>query len=127
MNTHELTGYLASLLVLATFCMRDMMALRGVAMMSNLAFITYALLEGIGPVLLLHMALLPLNAIRLRQTLVQRRQTMSAHTSVPTTRRVRAPAPRGWPRRCAAVQPHLHAAAVRRGRCRGAQHKTQHE
>ena len=67
MNTHELIGYLASLLVLAAFCMRDMVALRVVALASNLAFITYAVLEGLGPVLLLHAMLLPVNALRLAQ------------------------------------------------------------
>jgi CRP/FNR family transcriptional regulator, cyclic AMP receptor protein len=67
MNAHELIGYLASLLVLATFCMRDMVALRVVAIASNLAFIAYALLEGIGPVLLLHATLLPVNVLRLAE------------------------------------------------------------
>jgi hypothetical protein len=67
MNAHELIGYLASLLVLATFCMRDMVALRVVAIASNIAFITYALLAGIGPVLLLHAVLLPVNVLRLAE------------------------------------------------------------
>ena len=67
MNTHELIGYVASLLVLATFCMRDMVALRVMALASNAAFIAYALLEGIGPVLLLHAVLLPVNMLRLVQ------------------------------------------------------------
>jgi hypothetical protein len=68
MNTHEMVGYLASLLVVAAFCMHDMRALRVVAMASNLAFIAYALLEGLGPVLLLHATLLPVNVLRLVQT-----------------------------------------------------------
>ena len=68
MNTHELIGYLASLLVLATFCMRDMVALRVVAIASNLVFMTYAVLAGIGPVLLLHAALLPVNVLRLAES-----------------------------------------------------------
>ena len=67
MSTDELIGYLASLLVLTTFCMRDMVALRVVAIASNIAFITYAVLAGIGPVLLLHAALLPVNLLRLAQ------------------------------------------------------------
>ena len=65
MNATEPLGYLASLLVLATFCMRGMVALRALAMASNLAFIAYAVLAGIHPVLVLHALLLPMNAWRL--------------------------------------------------------------
>ena len=49
MNTHELIGYLASLLVLMTFCMSGMVALRTLAIASNVAFIAYAALVGISP------------------------------------------------------------------------------
>ncbi len=63
----DLLGYLASALVLATFCTRDMVALRAVAIASNLAFIAYGARAGIDPVLLLHVLLLPLNALRLAQ------------------------------------------------------------
>ena len=68
MNTFDLIGYLASLLVLATFCMRDMVALRLLAIASNVAFIAYGALADIGPVLLLHVVLLPVNAMRLAQS-----------------------------------------------------------
>lgn len=74
MNTHEPIGYLASLLVLTTFCMRDMPTLRLVAIASNLAFISYGLLAEIGPVLLLHTLLLPINLYRLVQALRHQRQ-----------------------------------------------------
>lgn len=67
MDLQDAVGYLASALVLATFCMRDMAALRVLAIASNLAFIAYGALAGIGPVLLLHALLLPLNAVRLAQ------------------------------------------------------------
>ena len=73
MNATEPLGYLASLLVLATFCMRGMVALRVLAMASNLAFIAYAVLAGIHPVLVLHALLLPMNAWRLVETIVLRR------------------------------------------------------
>ncbi len=63
----EWVGYLASLLVFATFCMQGMLALRAVAIASNVAFIAYAALAGIGPVLLLHVLLLPMNVHRLWQ------------------------------------------------------------
>ena len=62
----DLIGYLASALVLATFCLRDMVALRCMAIASNLAFIIYGGLADLGPVLLLHLLLLPVNALRLR-------------------------------------------------------------
>lgn len=67
MNAANLVGYLASVLVLATFCMRDMVALRLTAIASNLAFIAYGASAGIDPVLMLHVLLLPLNAVRLVQ------------------------------------------------------------
>jgi hypothetical protein len=68
-NAHEAVGYLASLLVLATFCMRDMIALRLVAIASNVAFFAYGAIAEIGPVLLLHLVLLPTNVWRLAQAL----------------------------------------------------------
>ena len=61
----DLLGYTAAGLVLATFCMRDMAALRCMAIASNLAFITYGALADLGPVLLLHLLLLPVNVLRL--------------------------------------------------------------
>lgn len=65
----DLLGYLASALVLATFCTRGMAALRLLAITSNLAFILYAVQAGLPPVLLLHTLLLPVNAWRLAETL----------------------------------------------------------
>jgi hypothetical protein len=61
----ELLGYAAAGLVLTTFCMRDMTALRCMAIASNLAFIAYGALAGLGPVLGLHLLLLPVNVLRL--------------------------------------------------------------
>ncbi len=68
MTTIESIGYLASALVLTTFCMRDMVTLRWVALASNLAFIAYSALADVGPVLVLHLLLLPVNAVRLAQS-----------------------------------------------------------
>jgi CRP-like cAMP-binding protein len=65
MDWGEIAGYGASLLVFATFYMRGMLTLRVIAIASNVAFIAYALCDGLMPVLLLHSALLPLNAARL--------------------------------------------------------------
>ena len=69
MDATEAVGYLASALVLATFCMRDMVSLRWVAITSNLAFIAYGTLADLGPVLALHVVLLPVNVLRLAQSL----------------------------------------------------------
>jgi len=60
-------GFGAAGLVLATFCMRSMSALRWVAIASNVAFIAYGYFGGLAPVLLLHMLLLPVNICRLAQ------------------------------------------------------------
>jgi hypothetical protein len=65
----ELIGYLASSLVLATFCVRDMAALRAFAIASNLAFISYGYVAAVHPVLALHLLLLPTNVVRLWQLL----------------------------------------------------------
>lgn len=65
MSFVEPIGYFASALVLATFCMRDMVALRCMGIASNVAFIAYGGLADLGPVLLLHLLLLPVNVLRL--------------------------------------------------------------
>ncbi|TAJ85220.1 cyclic nucleotide-binding domain-containing protein [Reyranella sp.] len=67
MSSGEIFGYIASALVFATFYMRTMLPLRVVALASNVAFITYALIDGLTPILILHGALLPLNLLRLLQ------------------------------------------------------------
>jgi hypothetical protein len=62
-------GFLASALVLTTFGMKDMVSLRIVAICSNIAFIAYALVLSLPPILILHVMLLPLNGWRLTQAL----------------------------------------------------------
>jgi CRP/FNR family transcriptional regulator, cyclic AMP receptor protein len=64
-------GFIASALVLAAFGMKDMINLRIVAICSNFAFIAYALLLHLLPILVLHVVLLPLNGWRLSQALHQ--------------------------------------------------------
>ena len=89
MTVTDLIGYLASSLVLAAFCMRNMVALRGLAMASNLAFIFYGAMAELGPVLVLHLLLLPINALRLIHwraaisTAVVRRQATDGRPSTP--------------------------------------------
>jgi hypothetical protein len=62
-------GFVASALVLAAFGMKNMINLRIVAICSNFAFIAYALVLNLPPVLVLHVILLPLNGWRLAQAL----------------------------------------------------------
>ena len=64
MNWIEAAGYLASALVLATFCMKTMIPLRCAAVCSNVAFIVYGFYDIVYPVLVLHAILLPLNVWR---------------------------------------------------------------
>lgn len=63
----EFLGYLASGLVFLTFCMKTMIPLRLLAIGSNLAFISYGLVDGLIPIVILHCMLLPLNLVRLYQ------------------------------------------------------------
>lgn len=67
MHWVDLVGYLASGLVVLTFYMGDMISLRVAAIFSNVAFLAYGVGLGLGPVVLLHGILLPLNVWRLRQ------------------------------------------------------------
>jgi|HubBroStandDraft_2_1064218.scaffolds.fasta_scaffold526991_2 hypothetical protein len=67
LGSRDLDGYIASALVLATFSMKSMRTLRVVAIASNVAFILYALVADLHPILVLHAILLPLNIVRLAQ------------------------------------------------------------
>jgi hypothetical protein len=71
-------GFVASALVLAAFGMKNMINLRIVAICSNFAFIAYALVLNLPPVLVLHVILLPLNGWRLAQAFQEQH---GAHTS----------------------------------------------
>ena len=63
--TVDALGYLAAGIVFLTFCMKTMLTLRVIAIVSNVAFIAYALAAGLTPILVLHGALLPMNVMRL--------------------------------------------------------------
>jgi CRP/FNR family transcriptional regulator, cyclic AMP receptor protein len=60
-------GYAASATVFATFCMKTMIPLRMLAIASNVLFCAYGYFDHIYPVLILHLALLPINTVRLLQ------------------------------------------------------------
>ncbi|MEM6944525.1 MAG: cyclic nucleotide-binding domain-containing protein [Pseudomonadota bacterium] len=74
----EIAGYLASGLVFLTFCMKTLIPLRVLAILSNIAFIAYSWGAGLMPVLILHAALLPLNLIRTAEQIRLRSRVRAA-------------------------------------------------
>jgi CRP/FNR family transcriptional regulator, cyclic AMP receptor protein len=62
-------GYTAAVATLTTFSMRTMIPLRVTGICANLLNIIYGFFGGFYPVLILHVILLPLNVVRLRQML----------------------------------------------------------
>ena len=62
-------GYIAALLVFTTFWMKTMIPLRVLGLGSNIFFIAYGFLAPAYPPLVLHILLLPLNIVRLREML----------------------------------------------------------
>jgi hypothetical protein len=65
MSWIDFVGYLAALMVLATFCMDTIVPLRGLAIASNVLFILYGIAGQLYPVLLLHAVLLPVNIVKI--------------------------------------------------------------
>jgi hypothetical protein len=65
MTWADALGYLAALLVLATFSMKTMLPLRMKGIASNCVFIAYGYFTSALPVVVLHLILLPLNSLRL--------------------------------------------------------------
>ena len=78
MRTAEIAGYVAAVLVFLTFYMKTMIPLRVIGICSNCAFIAYGYLGGLYPVLILHLILLPLNGLRLREMLRLTRDVRAA-------------------------------------------------
>ena len=68
-NWPDAFGYLGALLLLGTYSMKTMIPLRILGLCANCAFIVYGYFAPAYPQLLLHVALLPLNAMRLCQML----------------------------------------------------------
>jgi len=66
-STVDVFGWIAGALVMATFCLRTMIPLRGVAIASNIAFVAYGLMANTLPIVVLHLALLPMNLLRLQE------------------------------------------------------------
>ena len=62
----QIIGLAAAACVLATFCMRSILALRSFAIASNVLFMVYAAQSNLAPILLLHALVLPINVWSLR-------------------------------------------------------------
>jgi CRP/FNR family transcriptional regulator, cyclic AMP receptor protein len=69
MEAIDVLGYAASAFVVLTFYMKEMVALRTAALCSNVCFLAYGLSLKLGPVVVLHAALIPINLWRLWQVL----------------------------------------------------------
>lgn len=78
MDYITLVGFLAAALVIATLSMRTMVPLRIIGICSNVAFVTYGVLFGSYPTIVLHSILFPLNVYRLREMLNLVKQVKSA-------------------------------------------------
>lgn len=71
MSRIDFLGFAAAISVLASFCMTTIVALRTVALLSNVLFILYGLLAHIYPVFFLHTVLLPINVVKLHRIRTQ--------------------------------------------------------
>lgn len=88
----QIVAWLAALLVFVSFFMKTIVPLRSVAIASNVAFVAYALLglqhgvfDKVLPILVLHLALLPLNIQRLwevKRSIREVRSEAEAHASL---------------------------------------------
>lgn len=78
MDYVTLIGFLAAGLVIATLSMRTMVPLRIIGIASNIAFVTYGLLFGSLPTVILHAVLFPLNIYRLHEMLKLLREVKAA-------------------------------------------------
>jgi CRP/FNR family transcriptional regulator, cyclic AMP receptor protein len=67
MSWVDVLGYAASLAVFSTFCMRTMLPLRILGLTSNVLFSAYGYFDHVYPVMILHLALFPINIWRLSQ------------------------------------------------------------
>ena len=86
-------GWVAALLTLLTFICADMRRLRLLALAANAAFIAYGTSAELLPVMVLHLALVPVNLWRLNQAFQGK---PSAQPAKPKTVQPTARQPRGW-------------------------------
>ena len=88
-------GWAAALLTLLTFISADMRRLRLLALAANAAFIAYGSTAHLLPVMVLHLALVPVNLWRLNQAFRRGARTQPAQRA-PVQRTGRQPS--GWAR-----------------------------
>jgi ABC-type glycerol-3-phosphate transport system permease component len=81
-SLNDLLGWLASSLVFATFCAREMLPLRVLAITSNIAFISYGYGGHLWPIVGLHAAMLPMNLLRLRQALLASKDDVGCRSRI---------------------------------------------
>ena len=86
-------GWIAALLTLLTNICADMRRLRLLALAANAAFIAYGTAAELLPVMVLHLALVPVNLWRLNQAFQGK---PSAQPAEPMTVQPTARQPRGW-------------------------------
>lgn len=79
----EVTSYVASALVFLSFFMKEIVPLRLVAIVSNIAFIIYAIGAGLIPIMILDAALLPLNIWRVIEYKRLERRVQEASRGAP--------------------------------------------
>jgi|GEM_PF-2238939 len=82
----ELLGWSAAALTILTFSVRSMVALRSAALAANVCFIIYAAHMELMPVLALHLLLVPCNAVRLGEFVVEQRRSRTAAPATAATR-----------------------------------------
>jgi CRP-like cAMP-binding protein len=63
----NIAGYLGGVLIVISFFKTTMIPLRAMGAMSNLCFVAYGYLDALYPMMVLHVALFPLNVVRLYQ------------------------------------------------------------
>ena len=68
----DVIGLLAGLLTIITFVRRQPIPMRCTAISANVCFLTYAHLDHIMPILVLHGILLPVNILRLSEAMIFR-------------------------------------------------------
>ncbi len=74
----ETLGWLAAALTVASYAVRTMLPLRILAILSSLAFVTYAVLLSLWPMVVMELILLPFNIWRLWEIVVLRRKVNEA-------------------------------------------------
>ena len=77
----ETLGWLAAVLTVASYAVKTMLPLRILAILSSLAFVTYAFLLSLWPMVVMELILLPFNIWRLWEILVLRRKVAEAAQS----------------------------------------------